>query len=377
MKMSDFLTLIYRSYGKIHNRQGRVLKHRKSQIESYINSFHEPTDDFERSYFQYKCQKWDSMGKGEFIISNIVSLFLFIPYYIMFRLKKVPSDTGKYDAVLTVSFLENILPDDFHGTYIWQNFNKGSLSRDDTKLIKRLIKRYPTSFYFNFKVMCRIASYSNAILKYSPEIFFSSAEYSFTSSILTYYCEMHGVKHYNIMHGEKGYTPRDAFSRFTKFFVWDMFYKELFLSLRADRSEYVIRPMKIPEMRVNVKENHITYYLQLHTIEQLYKIKESLEKSRIDYHVRVHPLFSGHGEEEVFGSEHIESSSVGIWESIGNAGIAASQDSTVLYQAYLAGVPVAIDDVSDSSYFLHLKERGYIMFYKPHHLLSELISTRG
>ena len=96
----------------------------------------------------------------------------------------------------------------------------------------------------------------------------------------------------------------------------------------------------------------------------------------MDYHVRPHPLRANGFEDEIFGKEHVESGNVNIWDSIANAGIALSQDSTVLYQAYLAGVRVAIDDVSDPTFFRSSEERGYIMLHKPHLLLSELLHDK-
>lgn len=368
----DINELMKSVYMKMQNRRGRLYRHGVEETKKFLSMFSEPKDDIQRSYFQYKCQKWETIGKIEFVIANIASLILFFPKYYFYRKKRILAKT-RYDAVLTMNSLSNKLPKDFHGQFISQEFGSGSLTKEDTILIKSIIKKYPFSFFFIYKVMCRVAAYSEFLRRYSPDIVFSSAEYSFTSSILTYFCESHGAKHYNIMHGEKGYNPRDAFSRFTRFYIWDEYYKKIFLLLRADKTEYIVDRVMIPKIVPKVRNNHCTYYLQLHTKEQLLIIKNELEKSKMDYHVRPHPLYASGLELNVFGTDHIEAGSINIWDSIASAGIAISQDSTVLYQAYLAGVPIAIDDVSDPRLFLNLKERGYIMFHKPHLLLSELL----
>ncbi len=362
-------------YTKLQSRRGRRYRHGVEETKWYIASFPEPKDDIQRSFFQYKCQKWETIGRLEFILANMVSLILLFPKYIRYRKRKV-TNGRKYDAVLTMASLSNKIPRDFEGEYVSQEFDRGSLSDDDVKLFKSIVKRYPFSFFFIYKIMCRLASYSDLMKRYSPDIIFSSAEYSFTSSVLTYYCEKHGIKHYNIMHGEKGYNPREAFSRFSRFYIWDEYYKKIFLSLRADKTEYKVNQIVVPDIVPKTGINHCTYYLQLHTREQLVIIKNELERTKMDYHVRPHPLRANGFEDEIFGKEHVESGNVNIWDSIANAGIALSQDSTVLYQAYLAGVRVAIDDVSDPTFFRSSEERGYIMLHKPHLLLSELLHDK-
>ena len=83
--------------------------------------------------------------------------------------------------------------------------------------------------------------------EYTPKDLYVSAEYSFTSSILTAYCERNRVRHINVMHGEKTFFIREAFSRFHIFYVWDDFYIKLFHQLRANRTEYVVCRQNIPD----------------------------------------------------------------------------------------------------------------------------------
>ena len=74
----------------------------------------------------------------------MVSLILLFPKYIRYRKRKV-TNGRKYDAVLTMASLSNKIPRDFEGEYVSQEFDRGSLSDDDVKLFKSIVKRYPFS----------------------------------------------------------------------------------------------------------------------------------------------------------------------------------------------------------------------------------------
>lgn len=349
------------------------IKYTKSQMKDYIYAFGEPRDDIERSYFQYCCQRWASYGKTVMVIANLVSMILYLPYYYYYRfMSNKPITKRKYPYVATEELILRSIPDEYVSKCVIPDFYRGMLMAKDLDFLKLLFQRYPFSFYFQFKVMCRIANYSYIIQTFSPNIIFSSAEYSFTSSILTMYCDKMGVELDNVMHGEKLFDIRDSFSRFTRFYVWDDFYKNLFLSLRADKTEYIVRPIKVPQIEIKHNEKHYTYYLQAQTFEQLKAIKNKFESMNVDYLVRPHPVYSTEDVNKVFDEEHIESSEIDIWDSIKVSGHVVSVDSTVNYQAYLVGVEVVLDDISNPEYYLSLAERDYIMIQKPHILFSQL-----
>lgn len=354
------------------------VKHSKQEKIDYINSFSVPKDDIERSYFQYCCQKWDRFGKLEIILSNLVSAVIYVPYYFYYRymskhMNRPMQRLQKYSYVST-EILHGI-PDEYAHSCIVPDPYRGILTREDSKFLKNISGRYPFSFFFRFKIMCRVANYSYILRCYDPKIIFCAAEYSYTSSVLSMYCEKMGVELDNVMHGEKIFDVRDAFSRFSKFYVWDDFYKNLLLSLRADKTKYVINPMKVHNYKAKKVEenaNHYTYYLQAQTIKQLRLIKNKLESMKVNYSVRPHPIYSTDDVNKIFDDEHIESNDIDIWESIEHAGNVVSINSTVNYQAYLAGINVVLDDISDPAFFSNLIECEYIMIHKPHQLLSEL-----
>ncbi len=71
-------------YTNIMIKHGRHLKHQAKDIDIYVNNFPEPEDDIQRSFFQYKCQKWDDMTFLMSIVLDLCAAFLIIPQFISF-----------------------------------------------------------------------------------------------------------------------------------------------------------------------------------------------------------------------------------------------------------------------------------------------------
>lgn len=63
-----------------------------------------------------------------------------------------------------------------------------------------------------------------------------------------------------------------------------------------------------------------------------------------------------------------------IYTSLYGTRNVVSIGSSVLYQAYLLGISVVIDDVTNVDRFNYFKENNYIMFNKEHKLLSEILN---
>lgn len=366
-------------YLKVAKDKGFSFHSSRKDDENYIRSLPIPRDDIQRSYQQFLCQKRSEPSLFRYSIFNIASFFLLIPYYFLFSFARFKSRREKdYDAVITLmDFPNKILPVEISTSITCSDFNRGSLNKQDKKFLAVIRKRYPFAFYFRFKCLCRIAAYSDFIKRYNPKMVICSAEFSFTSSILTMYCEQHGIVHTNIMHGEKLYMLREAFSRFSRFYVWDEFYIDLFHSLRADKTEYILAPMELPEIAVDYSDDTCVYYLGSETEIELLRIKDALEQLGKQYWVRPHPSYSTPAIRKIFSDKQIQDcKKVDVWDSIAHAGMVISVCSTVLYQAYLKGVSVMIDDISQPELYKDLFERDYIMLNKPHVLLSEEIRKR-
>ena len=125
------------------------------------------------------------------------------------------------------------------------------------------------------------------------------------------------------------------------------------------------------------KEYDYTYYLQINTLDELSRIEKFLRKLKKDNRIsiRPHPVYSKMEDvKKVFEDYNIEDcEQVSIETSILRTQNVVSFYSTVLYQAYLNGTDVVVDDISHPKEFRRLKELNYIMLAKKHGLLSEQI----
>lgn len=348
----------------------------------YIEKLGAPTDEIARSFFQYKCQM--KMNKiGTKFLMSIASFPMALLY--LFKHSTTVVNIEKKDAVFFRDGKpSNILPSSLKKEYSAiedDSIDGFILTKEDRKYIRMLIKRYPLSWHFVLKCMIKIGKYRFAIEKHSPNAIIVCAEYSFTSSVLTNYCRTLGVKHINVMHGEKLYYMRDSFFKFDKCYVWDSYYVELLSSMQADRKQFVVEipdSLKFCDEPDKEDKYDYTYYLAAENDEILEKISQSLKLlsnrgKRIA--VRPHPRYSNmESVKKFFAFIDIEDgSTVSIEKSLLQTGAAISLYSTVLNQAFCNSIPVVIDDVSNRAKFNKLKELEYILLNKEHRLLSDEI----
>lgn len=366
-------------YTRISGVDGNEYVNSCEEEKFFLNQFNEPVDDIERSYYQYLCQK-KCTRRWKNIITNVGAIILFFPYLISYLVKaRYDKKKQDVDAVMTQDFiksgrlpksLRSILKSTCVGGY-----DKGSLDKSDVLFLLNVLRRYPIAPLFIFKCMCRIASYAQIIRCHSPKSIIASAEYSFTSSVLTYYCEERKIQHINIMHGEKEFYIRDAFSRFHRFYIWDNFYKLLFKEmLRANKTEYIVEKPPFLVLQKGGCADTYVYYMQIHTNKQIQMIRNSLKALDHKFVVRPHPLHFNKKISQLFETYEIENpEKVSLERSLMSAEMVISICSTVLLQAYWLGIPVVIDDISDPIFYSELKKRNYIMLNKPHTLLSDLL----
>ncbi|MDT2761849.1 hypothetical protein [Aerococcus urinaeequi] len=357
--------------------------------QEFMKRLGTPLNSPERSYFQYKCQ----MYKYPFhlkVILNIISLFAIFFFMIksIWNMKLMKSYCEKVDAIfirqgVTKSIIPLSLLRDVKNL-LEVNMNESfSLSLYDIRYFGiKCVINYWYSPYFCMKCLLKIGSYSHSIHKYNPKMIITHNEYSFTSSMLTDYCRSLNIKHINVMHGEKLFNIRDAFVEFDKFYVWDEYYVDLFQQLEADVTQFEIEPpAKLSsENKKDCCLYHVTYYLGDEDIVELNKIRKDLLKLNIppnEICIRFHPRYTSEKDViKIFNSFVIENPlDVSIIESLSRTKYVASLYSTVLFQAYLAGKQIIINDISNNDKFVKLKELKYIMLEKPHMRLSELINT--
>lgn len=354
--------------------------------KQYIEHFSEPKDDIQRSFFQYKCQ----MKFNKPIISFVLNLASF-PLLLLYLFKSGSSVRQGEEQETSIFFSdgkpENIIPEMLRkriGGIEVINDKKESLTKADKKFICSVWKRYPFSFQFVVKCLLKVRYYSYEIQRVHPQNIIVCNEYSFTSSVLTKYCDTHGIKHINVMHGEKIYYMRDSFFRFHECYVWDEYYKDLLQQMRAESSQFKVAvppSLKFPEAKEECKTKQYTYYLGWESGEKLKtiaKAMDDLRKKGYAVAIRPHPRYTDLNENKSCAPEiEIEDyKTLTIEQSLRRTENAVSVYSTVLNQAYNNGIGIVIDDVSDREKFERLEERQYIMLSKPHEILSELLERK-
>lgn len=334
-----------------------------------------------RSYYQFICYK-KLIGRVKLFILNIAGYFLFFPVLVVFlinclRIKKRISD---HNLAVCTAINEDIIPYSLSSRYsILMTNNSGfCLELSDLNFISRFLIKYPFSSFFVLKNVFKIAQYKYFIRKHNCKAVIVTSEYSFTSSLLTSYCEEQNVRHINIMHGEKFYHIIDSFFSFNECYVWEVHYTNLFVSLGAASDQFIIEkpPFYFEMEKLSGNAGFgFKYYLDgTESVTEIQKLSESLGSKFESLIFRAHPVFTNI---QTLEKNHINFENpklVKITDSLKNSEYVCAKYSTVLYQASIMKRKIVLDDLSDPELFQQLKRMDYIMFSKPHIRLSELLT---
>ena len=368
----------------------------KEQRE-FLSRFPLPKDDLERSFFQYKCQRYlQGSSKLALLYLNFFALLFLLISIIMssftILVKKNNKNTiASKSYINALAYKEGDIPDFVPKTLAdnlvcFDVIGNCLLTLSDWKFIFQIIKKYPFHFLFISKIVTKISAYSQIIRKYHIKQIVCSCEYSYTSSILTYYCETNNIEHVNVMHGEKLFFIRDSFCRFSKSYVWDDYYINLFKVLRHDEKQQFIiylpasmyldiTPYKHKALQTMYD---YTYYLQKETEEELIQIANILDRlveQGLKIKIRPHPRYSQLTHlRHIFTSRKLfveDVARVTINESLATTRKVIAKFSTVLNQAYKLDIPFVIDNVTDKELYMYLCDAEYIMLSKPHSKLSD------
>ncbi|WP_339001887.1 hypothetical protein [Fusobacterium animalis] len=366
-------------YNKISNKNLFINQKSQEKIleEVYKESFQE--NYFSRSYCQYLCQK--KLYKQNYIFLNFISFF-FIKLILLF-FKIFSKKIIKEEKVKVLYFgIEKTIPKEFLNYERKKLENHLFLTKKDIEYFENdILKKSKKEYYFALKVLLKMAIYRYNIEKYSPEIFLVTSEYSWTSSILTEFCEKNKILHINYMHGNKWYVIRDSFFKFHKCYVWDEHYAEIFCELKAFEGQFEVIDYLdfIPQINIEIKELYNTYYLQIdeteNELEQIIAILEKLRlKTGYKGKIRCHPVYTPKKIKNKIPKEMLDEEK-NIYHSIVKSNYLISKYSTVLYEAFVMKKgTVVIDDITKGiEKYNSLKELGWISGYKPHLMLSEII----
>lgn len=389
----SFIKVLKSTAKLIHSKKISLFTYDVRKQKSYLEQFNEPKDDIERSYFQYKCQM-QLLGKNVHFLLNFASFFLSLFYLFRFVINfksesSTVNETWQNAFFITDGKPKNILPKDlsnkFPEIYYGEITHTLNLNVQDRKFIFNIIKRYPFSWHFIFKCLLKVAMYSSIIDRKKVKALIVCSEYTFTSSLLTSYCETRNVEHINIMHGEKLFYIRDSFFRFHKCYIWDDFYKQLFIQLRANPDQFTValpESINFVDSDIIEKKYDFTYYLGGEQESDLLAINNSLVKlsnKGFEISIRPHPRYTDLNlVNKIFPQFEIEDcKNITIEESIFRTGCAISLYSTVLNQAIRNGVEIVIDDLTNPKKYNRLIDLQYVMLSKKHTLISNLVEDNA
>lgn len=351
--------------------------------EKYVNNLRVPKDTIDRGWLQYKCQMFFTSPIKK-VLLNIISACVF-PFVLFCLLMKRKFFVRKINAVGDFQGFEEVLPQILCDRFEIENkvWNEdGALKISDLFFCIKLAMRYPFSPFFVSKCMLKISKYSSLITCYKPEAIIVHNEYSYTSSVLTAYCRIHGVKHLNVMHGEKLYYIRDSFFEYDECYVWDEHYKNLLMDMRADERQFIIAlppSIKFDTEQYKSEKDFADYKYYLtkfneYQIESIVKSMQFIKSFGKKIKYRPHPRYSNIGLlKKYVNAEEIEMpGEVSIFSSISNTEYVIGSYSTVLLQAFYAGRSVVCDDITYVQNYRKLKEYRWILANAKTIRLSEL-----
>lgn len=351
---------------------------------AFLDKLGSAKNDVDRSKKQYQCQMFFVPKWKEFLF-EIISIVA-LPCYIFFiGLKSVFLNTSlisKVDCVCENKGMPEVLPQVFTSKYKisfepWKS-GKCLVCKDVVFILKCFVQTWRP--YLVFKSAVKISDYSYIIHRYKPRAIQECGEYSFLSSLMTEYCHLYGIKHIDVMHGEKLYYIRDSYFHFDETYVWDKHYIDLFIEMKAEPNQFVVALP--PSLEIDLNENEDSsvyadykYYLVGYTEETLKGIVDSMQfvkKSGRSVKYRIHPRYSDLNllKKYVDTSEIELPKEVSIQKSIANMGCAVGSYSTVLLQSYFSEKKVLLDDVTYKEQYGKLKELGYILVSKQCKTLS-------
>ena len=353
--------------------------------KAYLKKLGDAKNDIDRGFKQYLCQNF-FVPQWKVVLFNIAGAVVLPFVIILFSLKRCFVRKGDHiDAMIEDKGMAEVVPAVVREKYkpVCEYWKEGaSMSFRDFGFLCKLVFRAPHHPFFVLKSWMNVAYYSDMIYRHSPNVMIQFGEFSFSSSILTAYCHRHGVKHVDIMHGEKLWFIRDAFFHYDECCVWDEYYADLFRSLKAEPTQFRVAlpsSMKIDTASYKNQECYADYkyYLALYTEEQIKGIVRSMEFAQREgktVKYRPHPRYSDMELLRKYVKEgEIEMpKEVGIMDSISNLEYAVGSYTTVLSQAYFSGKKVVLDDLTFIEQYEKLKTMKYILAYKDSYRLSQM-----
>lgn len=371
------------------------------EMNEYLRSFSEPKNEFERSFYKYKCLIFCHYSIPQRILINTISFFAIILLPLLFRIRGC-----KYDAKMSgykpsnrllrnagrripikdifPYMLEKKYPE--IAEYGEISYLKLFMTKDAFNIFRKALSEHPISFHYLTVLLIRLSQACFFLNKYKPSCVVTYVcEREFSDPIITMYYESHSVEYHGYMHGDYLYTIEQAFMHYSKYWVWSEHYKNLFEILRCEFETEIYTPMKYsgivkPRHTIDDYDYYATYYFNGDESEEAINVIKKtliqLKKKGYKCKVRPHPRFSNADLiRKLFKDDFVveDTSSVSIEESLECSYLTIALVSTVISQAYYSGKRIVMDDISDVERFRQLHERRYILVDNVDMLLSDLL----
>ncbi len=362
----------------------------------YLDSLPMATDAFSRSYNKYLCRTW-YIPKPKLVFLNLVSLFgLLAALPRLFGGERVVHSVGADKLVVVESATvpyEDVIPHELvqsHEDVVYRKppaYKVGSLSRRAKDAFRTCAKAHPFSFYYLYYMLKELSQHSELVCVENPRaVAVYVNERNFAGPVLRMAYEDGGREFDSFMHGEYLLQLIHGYMSFSRFYVWDDSYKEMFEdSLRCDFGVCVTyRPKKLSKKwkLEDVEPDHfLTYYFSGESAASLKKLASALEQLEVQGKkclVRPHPRYS-HTEliEKYFNGRVENPGLVSLRESLGSTQYACGINSTVLFEAQAEGRQVLIDDVSNPDAFANLSARKFRLISEDSECLSGCLNGRS
>lgn len=374
--------------------------------EKMISSMPTPKDDMDRSYYNYLCCS-SSTNSFSKVFLNVCGIAVIPAIFLVYLINLLLCNKKPCSGALFISCKNRIgmeyRYEDRFPNELKKEFKKIKTLKLDSfpgvlngvigfpvlKVWLPFVLRHPFAGYINFRALLNLANFYRLVYIYEPEAIINfRAELNSMSSIITLMCENEGVEYINFMHGEVMTNISSAFVRFSRFYIWDDHYKEVFRWSKSPMDQFRTYLPAMYDHKSDTdksdKEYFITYMFcgdekghMDFNAETICRVFKQLDQKGYKCKVRPHPRWSDMNQlHKVFDGSGIEieiPEKVSVTESIYSSEYIAGTFSSVLTEAYYMKKTVVIDDISDKELISTLKRRKYFLLNKEHILLSKLL----
>ena len=377
-----------------------------SAQKKIIDSFKEPLSDFDRTDYNYICNKLIYGKNKKIVLYEICSLFAIPVFIIIYTINRIFIVKDKQQKTILIEStnrkgqkynFDGRLPD-FDNSYqpikimkmgTFPKFKEGVIGKKAFLIFLKYSIRHPFNFFNNFRCLVNIMGYNKLLVKFSPKAIVNSRmELNHMANLITLLCEENKCEFINLMHGEVLYNVATSFVRFSKFYIWDEHYIDVFSWGRCPVDQFEVYQPEIFNLSLN-KETRPEYYITYiflgdekagcdKNAPAVREILKKFVKQGKKCKIRPHPRWSDIEQlKQIFADTEItieDPRKVNVAESLTNTEMVVGTFSTVMSEAFYSHKKIVLDDVSDKDVYQSLFERGYILINKPHELLSCLIS---